>query len=343
MERFEHLRIKWTYVTHAVDRSVAVALLPPVPEERPGALLLARVAVIGKHTGLESADGRKAALFPGDVFVGALGERYATDQYEGRAVCSGTVGHVLGVGGVCGEVVSRNLRMPDPTTIEWIGRLADETGRPLGLGDFRRRPAPAPRASRPRTIVSVGASMNSGKTTTAAQVVRSLAGRGLRVSAGKITGTACRRDPSLLEDAGADVVLDFSHFGHASTAGVSRDALLGLAADLHDALLETGPDFVVYEIADGIFQRETRMLLEAAAFRSTVDAVTFAGPDALSCESGVRHLRELELPVVAVAGPVANAPLGIAEVERATGLPCLSGEMILGGALIQSLGLPRAA
>jgi len=34
-----------------------------------------------------------------------------------------------------------------------------------------------------------------------------------------------------------------------------------------------------------------------------------------------------------VAGLVANSRLGMEEVRAATGLPCLNGEMILGGAL----------
>src|SRR6185295_18695135 len=72
--------------------------------------------------------------------------------------------------------------------------------------------------------------------------------------------------------------------------------------------------------------------------RASVDAVVFSGPDALSCDGGVRRLRALGGPtLLAAAGPVANSALGIAEVEAATGLRCLSGEMILDGALTSTL------
>ena len=175
--------------------------------------------------------------------------------------------------------------------------------------------------------------MNAGKTTTASQVIRSLSGRGRRVVAAKITGTACRKDIGMMEDAGALRVLDFTSSGHPSTANLTARDLMALASDLRDMLLEEQPEFIVYEIADGIFQRETRLLLEERSFRETIDVVLYAAPDSPSCESGVRCLRELGYTVGAVGGLVANSRLGMEEVRQATGVPCLNGEMILSGAL----------
>jgi hypothetical protein len=343
METFDSARIKWPYVTHLVDRARAVRVLAPVEETRPGALLLARVVTIGRHRDLETVDGRRMALFVGDVFVAALGHRYATDQFEGRAYCSGTLGHIVGIGGVCGEVVSMNNRMSEPTVIEWIGRLADADGTPLELAQFPL--ATSPRAGRrPTTILSLGASMNSGKTTTAAQMIRSLTAAGHRVAAAKITGTACRKDPNLLFDAGALAVLDFTHAGWPSTAGCSLEELRAMTTRIREALAAHDPEFVVIEIADGIVQRETALLLADEAFRATIDGVTFAGPDALSCEAGVRRLRELGYHVLGAAGMVANGALGIAEVELASGVRCYSGEMILAGALVPAIrALPDAS
>lgn len=343
MEYFEKVRIKWPYVTHMVDRSAVHGLLPPVCEKNAGSLLLARVTLIGKHRDLETVGGRKMALFPEDVVVVALGNRYATDQYEGEAVCSGTTGHVVGIGGVCGEVVGRNEKISEPTCIEWIGRLAGRDGKPLNLRSFRIRPAPSHGRRRPRTLLSVGASMNSGKTTTAAQVIRSLSGRGFRVGAAKITGTACRKDPGLMEDAGAVRVVDFTYCGHPSTAGCTREEVLEIAADLRAALLDDDPDYLVYEIADGLVQRETRFLLEDPGFHETIDAVAYSAADSLSCESGARLLDSLRYRIIAMSGIVANSPLGIAEVEAATGIRCLSGPMILEGALLDQLDQAQAA
>jgi hypothetical protein len=337
MELYDRQRIKWTYSTHRVDRAQVAGIAPTSPEADPGALVLARIVQIGRHKEVEAPNGRKMMLFPGDIVAGTLAHRYATDQFEGFAAASGPTGHLMGVGGIFGEVRSKNERMIDPTVVEWIGRLADSTGHPLNLRRFALHPRPSKNASRPRTAVVVGASMNAGKTTTAAQIIRSLSGQGSRVSAAKITGTACRKDPGMFEDAGAHKVLDFTHFGFPSTAHLPERDLLGLAAGLRAALLEDEPETIVYEIADGIFQRETRLLLEDPDFHATVDTILYAAPESPSCESGVRWLRERDYTVVGVAGPVANSHLGMAEVEEATGVPAFNGEMILAGALDRAL------
>jgi hypothetical protein len=333
MDYFGNIRIKWTYSTHQVDRSKVKGLVPMSTDPDPGRLVLARVTMIGRHREVEGTDGRKQTLFPHDVICGVLAYRYATDQFEGQPIASGATGHLLAIGGACGLVVSKNEKMIEPTCLEWIGTLADGEGKALNLRRFALRPRPTAGAPRPRTVLVVGASMNAGKTTTAAQVIRSLSGQGLRVAAAKITGTACRKDVGIMEDAGAVRVLDFTHGGHPSTAQLPAADLLLLASDLREALLEERPDFIVYEIADGIFQRETRFLLEHKAFRGTVDVVLYAAPESPSCESGVRSLRRWGYTVGAVTGPVANSRLGMEEAREASGVPCLSGEMILGGAL----------
>ncbi len=333
MEYFGNIRIKWTYTTHRVDRSVVRGIAPLSSEPDPGRLVLARIMTLGKNKEVEGTDGRRLTLFPGDVIAGCLAYRYATDQYEGLPIAHGPAAHLLSMGGVCGFIASKNEKMPDPTTLEWIGSLTNGTGTPLYLKDFALRPKRQTSPPRPRTVLVVGASMNAGKTTTASQVIRSLSGRGRSVAAAKITGTACRKDIGMMEDAGALRVLDFTCAGHPSTANLPPRDLMALASDLRDMLLEEQPEFIVYEIADGIFQRETRILLEERSFRETIDVVLYAAPESPSCESGVRCLREWGYMVGAVSGFVANSRLGMEEVRQATGVPCLNGEMILSGAL----------
>src|SRR5262245_16731836 len=186
------------------------------------------------------------SLFPGDALCGVLGRRYATDQYHGRASASAPLGHLLSIGGVCGDVIGRNERMPDPTVLEWIGSPADRERRPLNLRQFAIRSRAARTRSSPVTLLVVGASMNSGKTTTVAQAIRSLSGQGRRVGAAKLTGTACRKDPAMMEDAGAVRVLDFTHTGHPSTAELDASDLLRITVDLRAALMESEPEFIVY-------------------------------------------------------------------------------------------------
>lgn len=342
MEPLPNARIKWPYATHLVDPAVVSGLLPMVDGHDPGALVLVRVVTLGKHRDLEAQDGRKVTIFAGDVFVGVLGDRYATDQFEGVGRVKGALGHIIGIGGVVGEVVSMNNKMVAPTVIEYLGRLADADGQPLHMSRFQALPSQPLAQRAATTILSLGGAMNSGKTTTAAQMIRSLTVAGHRVAAAKVTGTACLKDPNLLYDAGAVAVLDFTHAGWPSTANLSLEQLLSIAGRIRAALQAYDPEFVILEIADGILQRETAMMLANDAFRASIDGVTFAGPDPLSCDAGVRRLRELGYPILATAGIVANGALGIAEVEAACGVRCLPGETILSGGMVSLLRSVRA-
>ena len=342
MKPLPNARIKWPYATHLVDPSLVKGLLPMVDAHDPGSLVLARVVTLGKHRDLEARDGRKVTIFPGDVFVGVLGDRYATDQFEGVGRVQGALGHIIGIGGVVGEVVSMNTKMVAPTVIEYLGRLADANGQPLHMSQFQSLPAQPLALATATTILSLGGAMNSGKTTTAAQIIRSLSVAGHRVAAAKVTGTACLKDPNLLYDAGAVAVLDFTHAGWPSTANLSLEQLLSITGRIRAALQSHDPEFVIIEIADGILQRETAMMLANDAFRASIDGVTFAGPDPLSCDAGVRRLRELGYPILATAGIVANGSLGIAEVEAACGVRCLPGETILSGGMVSLLQSLRA-
>jgi hypothetical protein len=117
--------------------------------------------------------------------------------------------------------------------------------------------------------------MDAGKTTTAAHMVRSLTDAGHVVAAAKLTGTACGKDANLLYDAGAVAVFDFTHAGWPSTANLSLGELLSISGRIRAGLAAHAPEFVILEIADGVVQRETAMMLAAPAFRDSIDAVVF--------------------------------------------------------------------
>jgi hypothetical protein len=165
--------------------------------------------------------------------------------------------------------------------------------------------------------------MNAGKTTSAAYLVRGLVRAGLRVGAAKITGTGSGNDPGLLRDAGAELVLDFTDAGHASTAGLELDALLHILDGVQAAMAAQGVQVLVLEVADGLLQRETSMLLRSPRFAQRVDASLFSSGDAMGAVAGVRWLHERGLPVLALAGTLTRSPLAQAEAETATGLQAL--------------------
>jgi hypothetical protein len=137
------------------------------------------------------------------------------------------------------------------------------------------------------------------------------------VSAGKVTGTGAGGDANMFRDAGAIRVLDFTDFGLPSTFGLDPEQVRDLWASLVDTLILDGPDVVVVEIADGLYQRETSRLLTDPQFIDRVDAVVFTAQDALGASAGVSALRAHGLPVVAVSGVLTGSPLAAAEARAA--------------------------
>lgn len=220
-----------------------------------------------------------------------------------------------------------------------LGLVSDRDGRPINQRAFGL--APRGDGGRGEVILVVGSSMNSGKTTTVGTLARALSRAGLSVAAAKVTGTAAGKDGRFFESCGARPVLDFTSVGYPSTYMAGPEELLAIHRTLLSHLRAADPDYIVLEIADGIFQRETRMLLESDDFRDDIDHVFFAASDSLSAESGVRFVRDYGLPLRATAGSVTQSVLAAREAEEATGLPYLSVERIMDGALMEMLDAGR--
>lgn len=303
-------------------------------QPRAGDLMLARVMRIGKHAHLEGTDSRRAALFVGDEVIVACGARYAPDQFYAQLPTSLGRCQLAAGGGVAGMVVAMRDGIGAPTELLPIGLLADERGRVANLADHALSASNLPAARRPVTIVSLGTSMNAGKTTSAAYLIRGLTRAGLRVGAAKVTGTGSGNDPGLLRDAGAVRVLDFTDAGFASTCDVAVDVLVAAAQQLVSHLAEAKVDAVVLEVADGLFQRETAGLLRTDAFRALVDAALFSACDAMGASAGAEWLGAVGLRPLALAGAMTRSPMAAQEAASASGLPVLG---------LDDLGNPETA
>lgn len=344
MRPLDHAATKHAFATHAVPLSTMTGTAPFEHPPRAGDLALAEVLELGRHGAIETRRGSSASLFPGDRVVVVFGNRYATDQFEGHVPARTTEEcDLLAMGGVCGEVVSMHETMLPPTRLRLLGAVTDRTGQPLTLRSFGLpRPGPEP-LGRSEVILVVGASMNSGKTTTAGTIARSLSRTGRRVAALKVTGTAAGKDGRFIASCAARPVFDFTDAGHASTYLLEPDELLETYRTLLAHARSAGPDYVVIEIADGILQRETRLLLESATVRASADHLFFTAADSLAAESGVRLLREAGLPIRATAGLIGRSPLAVREAEAVTGLPCLSVARMMSGEIVRLLDGNRPA
>lgn len=312
---------KWAFTTRRVRREDARHLCPRLTEARPGDLVLCEVIAIGQHKQVQLADRRMSALYPGDLVVLALGDRYAPDQFHATATLEAETAHLVAGGGIVGRVDAAHAAMKDPTALRPLGRITGAQGQAINLAAYA---LPArPMDPRPTVIGVFGASMNSGKTTAAASLAHGLRRAGLATAAIKATGTGAFADYHAFEDAGV-AALDFTDVGMATTYRMPMARIEEGFATLVATCAAAGAEVIVCEIADGVFQRETRAVLHGSTIRDRMDGILFAAPDALSAYGAVQMLEELGLSPFAISGLVSISPLALAEAAEVTGLPVLT-------------------
>ncbi len=323
---------KWASTTRRVDRQ-AVRTLISDPSTKPssGDVVLARVLLIGQHTTVELASGRKASLYPGDEIVVCYGNRYAPDQFEALVPPDLGIANLAAAGGIAARVVLQHERMDDATLIEPIGLLGDQHGKPINIKSFAMKHA----GSHPISTFAVfGTSMNAGKTTTVARLVHGLTAAGYKVGAAKITGTGSGNDLWSMRDAGALAAYDFTDVGFSTTYLSPVNEIIDGAKSLLVSLANEGAEVAIIEIADGLFQKETAAIAAQRTFREMIDCCLFAAGDSMGAVAGARHLRELGYNVAAISGLVTRSPLGTREAGAA-GVPVLSALELAQGAVAE--------
>ena len=292
-----------------------------------GDLAVFEVLEIGKHSSVQSETGRNAAIFPGDYIVAAFANRYATSQFEGYVPDEPQeIYHILGAGGAIGIVHSKNDYFKDiePTTLRMVGYCTDKQGEIINTY-YYNTPKKVEFGTKlpysPTIFLSIGSTMDSGKTTSAAFLSRGLKYTGKKVAFIKFTGTCYTKDQDFVRDCGADVTTDFSDLGYPSTYMCSKEELLDLYTSLLHSLADEAPDYIVMEIADGLMQRETNFLLKDKKFMATIDGVIFSCGDSLSAFHGVQLLNGLGITPNAVSGKFTMSPLLIKEVQNHIDIP----------------------
>ncbi|NIN76698.1 MAG: DUF1611 domain-containing protein [Planctomycetales bacterium] len=314
---------KWGWACRAVDPQAAYLLpgddsLPPVV----GDVALVEVTAVKNHTRIVTRDHQRLRIYEGDQLVGVFGNRYATDAFEAQ-VAAGDQLHLLTSAGMIGTVVSRNQKIQAPTQLRMLGHLATRGGRRINLLNHRQQTALSPNFTA-QVVLAVGTGMNSGKTTTAAKLVKALVRRKVRVAACKLTGSVCHRDLSELQAAGAQDTRDFSDYGFPSTYLCQQDDLVNLYQAMLADSQAIRPDVVVMEIADGVLQRETELLLSDPSVQRYVRGVVLAAPCSASALFGAEQIRRHGLEVIAVSGIISNSPLFMREFSQQSDLPLAS-------------------
>lgn len=328
------MNAKRAFTTRRVPLARMKTLISGDTRPTTGQLVLATVHELGKHRRIERIDGRRAWMLPGDEILVCFGNRYAPDQYE--AIVGDDLGlcDLVASGGVASREINRHDRMLPPTRIIPVGIVGDEHGVPLNIFDFKINFSEVSKLS--KVILVAGTAMNSGKTFTAASVIRGLKENGHRVAGIKATGTGSGGDIWKMKDMGADVVMDFTDGGYSSTYKIPsvdiESAVIGL---IHQAS-KRRCNYTVVEIADGLQHDETATLLRSDKLKSIVSGVVFAAYDSLGARAGYNELKDLGYPVLAISGMITRSPLSMREVGIEE-CPLYSPFEIQAGALVEAI------
>lgn len=293
-----------------------------------GDVVYGEIERIGHHQSIESKIGRIHKIYSGDRGVFVVGNRYAPDYYEAR-IPEDSVQNVdlIARSGVVARMISKNNKVKDPTLVKILGHVCNREGQALNTVDY---PSVVPRQTtkapkRAKMIVFVGTSMNSGKSFAAAATVKALTSLGHTVRASKITGTASLKDIMNMSDAGAEKVADFTYVGHPSTYMLDKQEVINIFNNLDLKYANRAQNYWVVEVADGILQRETAMLMSSSEFKSRIHKIVFCAGDALGALSGKRLMKDkYGINVDMLSGVFTAAPLHIDELKGFTHLPVLN-------------------
>ena len=332
------MRIKQTIVTRGVENYTINESLAGSRIPKAGDVGLFRVIEVDRHSSLQCVDRRSHSIFDGDYILAAFGNRYATSQYEGYVPEQPLdVYHIIGAGGVIGIVRTKNASLEDyePTTVELIGYCCEPDGSVINtlFRNQKRITFTGEVPNQAKIILSIGSTMDSGKTTTAAHIARGLKTTGKQVAFIKLTGTVYTKDIDYVADCGADVAMDFSNIGFPSTYLVDKETILDIYQTLLNKIGEHKPDYIVMEIADGLFQRETSFLLSEPRFMNTIHNTVFSCGDSLSVQAGLQVLNEWNIQPCMVSGRFTMSPLLITEVQDRMNIPVHTIDQIMTGEL----------
>jgi hypothetical protein len=311
---FDASAVQWAWAGRGLKQLAAekhYGLLLDHDRPTAGDAVVVQVDRIGHHRHIETEWERRLRLYQGDRLVGIFGNRYATDVYEGRVLDLRKL-HLLTTSGLIGTVTCRNREVGRPTTVTFLGYLADSHGQRINTKRIRLQSAPTHGRS-PELVLVVGTGMSTGKTTVMRKILRAMATRGVRVAGCKLTGTASPRDLYEMKATGAVLATDFSDYGFPSTYGESLDDLIRVMDQMGQACGRAGAEIAMIEIADGLLQQETRMLLESDEVRRRVRGVVVAGACSSSLLFATEYLRRVGHDVWAASGLITNSPLFVRE------------------------------
>jgi hypothetical protein len=273
---------------------------------------------------IETVTGEFVTYKKGDIVVAALGERQALRGYSGiipRSIRAGEILHILNMGGIVGQCQSPHPDNGPAMRVEVLGAVIVNTDgmiRHACIQDYAIEWQYELKNSVPMIAVT-GTCMNVGKTMAAAQIVKQLTQKGLKVAAAKLTGASLMRDVRSMMEQGAIACTHFSEAGLVSTTGKN---ILPMAKGLITHLNKLDPDIIVLEYGDGIIGAYgvDSLLMDKEIQRFTAVHVV-AAQDFMGCWASDHFFRKrYNSNISIITGPVTDNLVGVQFIQNTMGI-----------------------
>lgn len=271
---------------------------------------------------LRKPNGDKFKINKGDLFLSAVTNRYAPTIVEGVVPKHLRVGDridLLHQGGTCGKIT--NARGDFKTLkLEFQGFLS-KSGNKVSMKDYALPLRNLDKVSIPKSIIIVGTCEETGKTTATSCLCQGLTKKGYKIGGGKLTGIGSVYDSGSYLKSGAIESYGVIDAGYPSSVGLSQNELENVFLRIFTNLVHAKPDFILLEIADGILQRETAMLIKSKELLKLNPIFIFACNDACGAYGGKVILeRKYSIKPIIITGKGAMTKLGREEIKEITGI-----------------------
>ncbi len=263
---------------------------------------------------MELPSGRMSKLKKGDIVAVALGQRRALKGFVGdlpKSLKAGDIIHLLNFGGVAGECTSANTKeVGDPMRIRILGGITRK-GKQLNIKQkMLFKPTSTMKSDIPLIIVT-GTSMDSGKTTVATEIIKTLTHMGMKLAGTKLTGVGALRDLYKMQDYGVYNAVSFVDAGITSTANIDDAAMVEMTKGAIEYLSKDKPDAIIVEFGDGLMGHYgVDAILKTPEIQKNVRLHIGCAGDPIGAIGLARGCAAIGVPIDVISGPVTDNEVG---------------------------------
>ncbi len=263
---------------------------------------------------LELPSGRMSKLKKDDIIAVALGNRMGLKGFIGhlpKTLKTGDVIHLLNFGGVAGVCTSANKHeVGEPLRIRVLGGITRK-GKLLNIGQATLfKPEKNLKKHAPLIIVT-GTGMDSGKTTVAVEITKTLTRMGMKLAGTKLTGVGAQRDLFKMADYGVYEAVSFVDAGIPSTACLDNDLIVEVSKGAINHLSKKDPDAIIVEFGDGLMGKYgVKAILEDKQIQKDVYLHIGCAQDPVGAIKLAEGCADIGLPIDVISGPVTDNQVG---------------------------------